>query len=122
MKAKLTALILLFFSIITILNIQAQPTENEKIDLLIKYVKNSKDIVFIRNGDEHSAKDAAKHLQRKRDWIGDDITTAREFIEKAATKSSFSGKYYTVRLKSGKTIRNADFLLQRLKEIENNKP
>lgn len=93
-------------------------TENQKIDSLIAYVKNSKHITFIRNGDEHAAKDAAKHLKRKRDWLEDDIQTAREFIEKAATKSSFSGKYYTVRLKSGKIVRNAHFLLEKLKQLE----
>lgn len=118
MKKILLSLVVLIIATIGAEAHKKHMTENQKIEKLINYVANSKDIIFIRNGDEHSATDAAKHLQRKRDWFGDDITSAKQFIEKAATKSSMSGKYYTVKLKNGTVIKNSKFLLDKLKELE----
>ena len=97
---------------------QAKLTEKEKIEALIEFVQTSKNITFIRNGDEYSPEDAASHMQKKWDWLEDDIKTARDFIEKAASKSSVSGKKYQVRLADGKVIFSSEFLLAKLKKIE----
>src|SRR5688500_3891019 len=63
------------------------PTEQEKIKRLISTVENLKDATFIRNGQEHSAKDAADHMRRK--WKSNEgsIKSARDFIRVAASKS-----------------------------------
>lgn len=54
---------------------------------------------FERNGSWHSAADARKHLQRKRDYLEKrkPIVDTESFIAQAATKSSMSGKPYRVR-------------------------
>jgi hypothetical protein len=46
------------------------------------------------------------------------VTTAREFIERIATKSSMSGKFYEVKFGDGKTMLAAQFLSEELKRLE----
>jgi predicted aspartyl protease len=78
-------------------------TEPEKIERLLTALESS-DAVFIRNGTEHSGKDAAEHLRGKLKQAGGKITTAAEFIEQLASKSSLSGKPYQVRTPDGKVV------------------
>ena len=87
-----------------------------KIEKLIAYVEGLKDIVFARNGTDHSPSDAAKFLRHKYNSMGPS-TTAEQFIEQAGTKSSTSGQPYTIRFPDGKTVPSADFLREKLKEI-----
>jgi hypothetical protein len=96
-------------------NVSAQTTKNELteeqiINHLIEYVKNLKGAVFIRNGSEYTAKEAAEHLQLKRKKAGSSIKTASEFILNCASKSSVSGKDYLIKLSDGKTFRAAHLL------------
>jgi hypothetical protein len=91
-------------------------TERDKIDRLISAIRES-GLVFIRNGSEHSADDAADHLEKKRAQAGDRVATARDFIEHVAARSSLTGEPYLVRA-SGRTVPARDWLLERLAEIE----
>lgn len=93
-------------------------TEQQKIDLLINYVRNLQGATFIRNGDEYPAKDAAEHLQLKRRKAGDKVKTAREFIDGLASESYISGKPYHIRMKDGKTYLSRDILMKELERIE----
>jgi hypothetical protein len=54
---------------------------------------------FQRNGAWHGREEARKHLQRKYDYLlkRDLVDTAEQFIERAASKSSMSGRAYQVR-------------------------
>ncbi|MBL8257185.1 hypothetical protein J2X02_001847 [Pseudoxanthomonas japonensis] len=54
---------------------------------------------FQRNGTWHGRADARKHLQRKYDYLlkKNLVDTAEQFIERAASKSSMSGRAYQVR-------------------------
>ena len=54
---------------------------------------------FQRNGTWHGRDEARKHLQRKYDYLlkRDLADTAEQFIERAASKSSMSGRPYQVR-------------------------
>ena len=54
---------------------------------------------FQRNGTWHGRDEARKHLQRKYDYLlkKNLVDTAEQFIERAASKSSMSGKAYQVR-------------------------
>jgi hypothetical protein len=99
-----------------------QNKEELKIKYLLEKVEKS-DAVFIRNGDEHSAKKAREHLEhkmnmaRKMFWFfgpAKDIS-ALEFIEKIAAKSSTTNKIYKVRLPSGKTLPTEVWLKELLK-------
>ena len=53
---------------------------------------------FQRNGTWHGREEARKHLQRKYDYLlkKDKVDTAEQFIERAASQSSLSGKPYRI--------------------------
>ena len=73
---------------------------------------------FIRNGTEYTCAEAAQFLRGKMDSMGGEVTNAREFIERIATKSSMSGKPYQVKFADGKTMMAAQFLSDELKRME----
>jgi len=115
-------MLLTLFSLIVAINLESSPpklTEDQKIESLIKIVSELKDAKFIRNGKEHDAKAAAEHLRKKWDYARKEIKTARDFIEKIATKSYIGDKPYLIRFKDGREVKSADYLSERLKEIEN---
>jgi len=91
--------------------------EKQQIDKLIVFVENS-DCLFVRNGDEHSGKDAAKHIKRKYKHSRDEIASPEEFIELSATKSSMSGKYYHIRCEDQPEVKSKDWLLQELSSMK----
>lgn len=93
-------------------------TETQKIDRLISYVKNLDGAVFIRNGSEHSAAEAAQHMQQKREKHAKHARTAQDFILNIASKSSFSGKPYYIRLKDGRRVEAGELLQKELKRLE----
>jgi len=80
---------------------------------LLEFVRTS-DVVFIRNGKEHSPQDAAEHIEKKYNHYRKKIKTPEDFIEKSATKSMMSGKLYEVRLKDGTVITTRDWLTEEL--------
>lgn len=96
-------------------------TEDQKIESLIKIVAELKDATFVRNGKEHDAKAAAEHLRKKWNYARKEVKTARDFIEKIATKSYIGGQLYFIRFKDGREVKSGDYLSERLKEIENPK-
>ncbi len=115
----------LFCAWLLVFNTKAQSpkySEAQKTDHLIAYIASFENAVFIRNGTEHTAKDAAEHLQMKREKAGSRITTAIDFIEKIAAKSSMSGKPYQIRFADGKTFNCETVLKVELKKLEEGKP
>jgi Family of unknown function (DUF5329) len=67
-----------------------------EIDYLITQVAAS-DCTFIRNGREHDAEAASEHLQMKRERGKRHYDTTEQFLERIASKSSWSGKEYRIR-------------------------
>ena len=51
---------------------------------------------MVRNGTAHEAPEAVKHIQRKYDYYREDIKTTEDFIDKSASRSTISGRAYTV--------------------------
>ena len=94
------------------------PIEQVRIDKLIRFVEIQKGMKFIRNGTEYSCEEAAKFLRGKMDSMGAEVTSARDFIERIASKSSMSGKPYQVRFSDGRLITSAKFLGDELKRLE----
>jgi len=92
-------------------------SEKEKIEALIKHIEGLKDAKFVRNNTEYDAKAAATFLRGKWD-NAKDVKTAKDFIDKCATKSSTTGKDYLIRMKDGKEKKSADYLKDELKKIE----
>ena len=98
----------------------AAPTAKaeHEIDALIAGLGSS-GCEFERNGSWHDAKAARAHLQKKYDYLRkrDMADTAELFIERAASKSSMSGKAYRVRC-PGKTAEPSErWFRQRLQTL-----
>lgn len=89
----------------------------ETVEHLLQMVRES-DAAFIRNGKEHSAKDAAKHMKKKYEHFlkKKEIKTAEDFIRLAGTKSLLSGREYALKLADGREIKTAEWLRARLAE------
>lgn len=103
-----------------ILRAQSAPEpEKKKIEALIRQVGELKDAKFIRNGSEYDVSAAVRFLRGK--WKANDkkVTTAREFVDKVASASGTSGKPYLIRFSDGREIKSRDFLLSKLKIMEN---
>lgn len=96
---------------------KAPLSEAQKIESLITSIETLKGAVFIRNGSEYSAEQAAHHLRMKWDKAGSRVKTAEDFIEKCASKSSLSGEKYQVRFANGKTEYSEDYFRAELRKI-----
>ena len=83
-----------------------------EIDHLLGFIEAS-DCVFVRNGDKHDAAAARDHIQRKHAYAKRWIETAEQFIEYTATKSSTTGKSYSV-ICAGREEPSADWLKREL--------
>ncbi|EED33727.1 transmembrane protein [gamma proteobacterium NOR5-3] len=86
---------------------------DDEINFLIGSIESS-GCVFVRNGEEHSAKDAADHLRLKYRRGRRYATSAEHFIDRLASKSSWSGKPYFINCPDSKSLRSEDWLTQRL--------
>jgi hypothetical protein len=67
---------------------------------------------FYRNGTWYDPKRAQAHLRYKYEMLAarDQIHTAEDFIEKAATQSSLSGQPYQVRCRDGEAVMSNQWL------------
>ena len=92
--------------------------EKAKIEALLTHLAGLSDTTFIRNGSTYDAKTAAKFLRKKWEANEKDIKTAADFITKAATASSTTGKPYLIRPKNAAEIPCADYLNDELKKLE----
>jgi len=91
--------------------------EDKLIDTLIQRVSKMSAMVFLRNGSEYNASDAAKHMQAKYDYFKKELVTAEDFIERCASRSEMTGQAYKVRLDGG-TVRDAnEFLNSELRAL-----
>ncbi len=114
-------ILLLFLFSITFLNSQIPKySEKEKIDYLLEALENS-NLIFIRNGDEYSSKEARAHMQKKLEYAGSRITNADQFITYLATKSSISGKPYYVKYPDGRKLQSSIWMRELLNKLEEKK-
>ena len=106
-------------SLLAVLFVTVQPARAEsmddEIDFLLETVANS-GCTFIRNGREHDADDARDHLQTKRRRGKRYFDTTEEFIERLASKSSMSGKPYSIRCGDADAVPAGDWFMARLNE------
>jgi hypothetical protein len=92
--------------------------ERDRVDRLIGYVESRTDLAFVRNGQDYSSKDAASFLREKMDQMGGSVTTAQQFIDQIATRSSMSGEPYMIRHPDGRTEHSAKFLSDELRRMD----
>lgn len=83
--------------------------EASRIESFLARIAALSDVRFIRNGNAHSAADAATHLRRKWDSQRDRISSLAEFVEKIATRSSVTGEVYQVELPDKTRVPAAEF-------------
>ena len=74
---------------------------------------------FQRNGSWHTAKEAQSHLRRKLDYLIDReaVASAEQFIERAASKSSRSGKDYEVQCGKQAPVASSQWLRTQLRAL-----
>ena len=74
---------------------------------------------FNRNGSWYEASEARAHLARKLEYLEDRnlVQTTEQFIARAATGSSMSGKPYLVRCGSAPPVESRAWLTQQLKAL-----
>jgi len=92
-------------------------TEEKLIDTLIQRVSKMSAMVFMRNGSEYNAADAAKHMQAKYDYFKKELVTAEDFIERCASRSEMTGQAYKVKLTDGMVRDANEFLNSELRAL-----
>ena len=97
-----------------------------EIDALVAALGEA-DCEFRRNGRWHGAGEARAHLQRKLDWARRRGMAGRaeDFIERAASRSSLTGREYRVRCRDGYEGTSADWFgreLRRLRQANSSQP
>src|SRR4051812_46859195 len=109
----------LCFLIIALATLGACAAESEPVsktvDYLVAQVEKS-DCKFVRNGDEHTGKEASDHMRAKYKHFKKEIKTPEDFIERCAAKSELSGKPYTVKKPDGSTVKCEDWMKSLLEE------
>jgi hypothetical protein len=87
-----------------------------EIEQLLAFVAKS-GCQFNRNNTWYPAPEASAHLAKKERYLEErgQIATAEDFVAKAATKSSMTGKPYTVRCGSEPAIASAEWLTAELR-------
>ena len=91
--------------------------EDKLIDTLIQRVSKMSAMVFMRNGNEYNAADAAKHMQAKYDYFKKELVTAEDFIERCASRSEMTGQAYKVKLTDGMVRDANEFLNSELRAL-----
>ncbi|MGQ0553854.1 MAG: DUF5329 family protein [Planctomycetota bacterium] len=85
-------------------------SESERIEELLSALESQVGCVFIRNGSEYTAAQAAEHLRGKLSSKRSEVRSLDDFISLCASKSSLSGKDYRIRRADGKEVTSAEFL------------
>ena len=109
--------IILFVTITLMLTgtVQADvpPEQRTEVEHLLQFVQNSSCKVD-RNGSIHYGREAVSHIKKKYDYFRNKIKNTEDFIKYSATKSTMSGKYYTVLCDGQRPVRTRDWLLGEL--------
>ena len=89
-----------------------------EVNFLLGFVEGS-GCEFYRNGTWHDSKAAQAHLRGKYEYLvaSNLINTTEEFIERAATESSFSGQPYEVRCHGGAMMTSNQWLRKELARV-----
>jgi hypothetical protein len=90
--------------------LQAATPAAKEIESLLNYLGGLDGAVFIRNGGEHTAKEAEAHVRMKWEKQAPQIKTTEDFITLCASQSSLSSTRYEIRLKDGRKVYADDLL------------
>ena len=89
-----------------------------EVNFLLGYIEGS-GCEFYRNGSWHDSKTAQAHLRDKYKYLVSRnlIDTTEDFIEKAATESSFSGQPYQLKCNGGVAVTSNQWLQDELAQF-----
>ncbi len=86
-----------------------------EVDYLINAISES-GCNFVRNGKDHTSSEAADHLQMKARRGKRYYDTTEEFIDRIASKSSWSGKPYLIQCDDKPAVAAIDWFTRALAE------
>jgi len=114
MKQILSALLLSLLASLTVASPTSAPVRAE-IDALLARLQCS-GCQFDRNGSWYSAAEAKDHVLRKLEYIegSSTVRSTEQFIELAASRSSFSGKPYHVKCGTEAAVESQQWLSEQL--------
>lgn len=95
------------------------PAFEEEVAHLLTFVEQS-DCTFFRNGKAYSSIEARAHIDNKYNYIKGRISSAEQFITYGASKSSITGKKYTVDCE-GATMTSGQWLGEELAAFRKNR-
>ncbi|MCU0932290.1 MAG: DUF5329 domain-containing protein [Serpentinimonas sp.] len=75
---------------------EAPPAQAQRIEQLLQAMERQEGVTFERNGRRVSSADAVRFLRAKWQRHGAGVSTAEEFIERIASRSSTTGRDYLV--------------------------
>lgn len=86
-----------------------------EVSFLLGFVEGS-GCAFFRNGSWYDSHEAQAHLRDKYDYLAarNQINSGEDFIDRAATQSSFSGQAYAVKCAGGAVIKSSQWLRDEL--------
>ncbi len=106
-------LLLLFIIGLSLLSHAAEPSSqaHQEIGHLLEYLSHS-GCQFNRNGSWYGPGKAVEHLNQKYDYLRKRglVNSAEDFIDRAASKSSISGKAYEVKCGAEAPTQSGDWL------------
>ncbi|MBE9547863.1 MAG: DUF5329 domain-containing protein [Proteobacteria bacterium] len=102
-----------FIVLLTGLSNAASIAMEEETLHLLDYIGQS-GCTFTRNGTEYSSEEARSHILRKYNYVKSKISTTEQVIKYAATKSSISGKAYTITCPGEEPVPSAEWLSSEL--------
>jgi len=90
-------------------------TVASEVEQLLTFVQTS-GCQFNRNGKWYDSVEAAKHIGKKYRYVNKRglVKSTEDFIKYAATKSSMSGKIYTVQCADGELLKSSKWLIDEL--------
>jgi hypothetical protein len=93
----------------------SEDTMEKEIQHLLDYLKNS-DCEFNRNGKWYNAEEAVKHINKKYQYLIKRglVNSTKQFIDRAASESSMSGKPYVVKCGESEPINSSAWFKREL--------
>lgn len=120
-RSTVHSLSIAFFGLLFVPQLYAAPVAppvRAEIDAVLSILQSS-GCKFNRNGSWHTAAKAKAHLLGKLEYLEgkDAVQTTEQFIELAASRSSFSGRPYLVKCASTSEVESKKWLTAQLKIV-----
>ena len=122
MRKNLLWLSVMFLPLIYGYGFSEDSIEASKIQYLIGSIEAMQEVMFLRNGVEYQATQAADHLRLKLKIAGNRVKTAEDFIKLCGSKSSTTGEAYRMRFPDGTILDTEVFFRKKMKEFMAGKP